>query len=291
MGAAHILLSNVLASSIGSPKRYYFEDVGLHNARPGFRQAEQTHIMENIDYNELRARGFSVDVGCVEKRSRVEGELRDDKRAYVNSVIQEIFKKDVRRRVKIRNVSVFNTVRDYVNNNFGATTSLSNILSDLKSKQDAQVDRETLGRQFSRAQRGLAGRTAGGPQLQLAHHDLYRACISLLNTACAAVFSVLPFYRGAWSHNSQLSYGWPDDKGAHGAGLLWRLVDEVDLGGACRDATSLSPLATTRCWKLLSVAPFADLSHLQPGALVLCLELALRQQTIAFVYVYALLNN
>ena len=64
MGAAHILLSNVLASSIGSPKRYYFEDVGLRNARPGFRQVEQTHIMENIDYNELRARGFSVDVGA-----------------------------------------------------------------------------------------------------------------------------------------------------------------------------------------------------------------------------------
>ena len=61
---------------IGSPKKYYFEDVGLRNARLGFRQVEQTHIMENIVYNELRARGFSVDVGCVEKRSRVEGELR-----------------------------------------------------------------------------------------------------------------------------------------------------------------------------------------------------------------------
>ena len=59
---------------IGSPKKYYFEDVGLRNARLGFRQVEQTHIMENIVYNELRARGFSVDVGSVEKRSSKEGE-------------------------------------------------------------------------------------------------------------------------------------------------------------------------------------------------------------------------
>ena len=58
-----------------------------------------------------------------------------DKRAYVAAVIQEIFEKDIRRRVKIKNVSVFNQVRDYVINNFGATTSLANIQSDLESKQ------------------------------------------------------------------------------------------------------------------------------------------------------------
>lgn len=55
-----------------------------------------------------------------------------DKRAYVGSVIREIFKRDIRRRVKVKNVSVFNRVRDYVINNFGATTSLTNILSDLE---------------------------------------------------------------------------------------------------------------------------------------------------------------
>ena len=48
--------------------KYYFEDVGLRNARLGFRQIEETHIMENIVYNELRSRGYSVDVGVVEKR-------------------------------------------------------------------------------------------------------------------------------------------------------------------------------------------------------------------------------
>ncbi len=52
---------------IGGPKKYYFEDVGLRNARLGFRQVEQAHIMEDIVYNEPRARGFSVDVGCVEE--------------------------------------------------------------------------------------------------------------------------------------------------------------------------------------------------------------------------------
>lgn len=53
---------------IGTPLKYYFEDVGLRNARLGFRQIEETHIMENIVYNELRSRGYSVDAGVVEKR-------------------------------------------------------------------------------------------------------------------------------------------------------------------------------------------------------------------------------
>lgn len=53
---------------IGTPLKYYFEDVGLRNARLGFRQVKETHLMENIIYNELRSRGYSVDVGVVEKR-------------------------------------------------------------------------------------------------------------------------------------------------------------------------------------------------------------------------------
>lgn len=48
-----------------SPNKYYCEDIGLRNARIGFRQQEMTHIMENIIYNELRCRQFSVDVGVV----------------------------------------------------------------------------------------------------------------------------------------------------------------------------------------------------------------------------------
>lgn len=57
---------------ISTPLKYYFEDVGLRNARLGFRQVEETHLMENIIYNELRSRGYSVDVGVVEKRERDE---------------------------------------------------------------------------------------------------------------------------------------------------------------------------------------------------------------------------
>lgn len=53
---------------IGTPLKYYFEDVGLRNARLEFRQIEETHLMENILYNELRYRGFQVDVGSVTER-------------------------------------------------------------------------------------------------------------------------------------------------------------------------------------------------------------------------------
>ena len=50
---------------ISSPMKYYFVDVGLRNARLNFRQQEESHIMENIIYNELLRRRFNVDVGCI----------------------------------------------------------------------------------------------------------------------------------------------------------------------------------------------------------------------------------
>ena len=50
---------------IETPKKYYFSDLGLRNARINFRQFEQTHSMENVIYNELRMRGYSVDAGVV----------------------------------------------------------------------------------------------------------------------------------------------------------------------------------------------------------------------------------
>ena len=55
---------------IGTPYKIYFEDIGLRNARLAFRQIEETHIMENIIYNELRFRGYQVDVGTVESREK-----------------------------------------------------------------------------------------------------------------------------------------------------------------------------------------------------------------------------
>ncbi len=57
---------------INTPSKYYFTDLGLRNARLNFRQSEYTHIMENVIYNELCIRGFSVDVGVVEVNERKE---------------------------------------------------------------------------------------------------------------------------------------------------------------------------------------------------------------------------
>lgn len=83
---------------ISTPHKYYFTDIGLRNARLNFRQLEETHIMENVIYNELRIRGYSIDVGVVEtnerladgKYSRKQVEIdfvanKGDKRYYIQS--------------------------------------------------------------------------------------------------------------------------------------------------------------------------------------------------------------
>ena len=57
-------------SYINSPFKFYFTDIGLRNCRLNFRQQEQTHIMENIIYNELLIRGYNVDVGIIEHTIR-----------------------------------------------------------------------------------------------------------------------------------------------------------------------------------------------------------------------------
>ena len=85
---------------IGSPLKYYFSDVGLRNARLNFRQQEETHIMENIIYNELCGRDFSVDVGVVEycykdaekksKRTQLEIDFvanKGSKKYYIQSAL------------------------------------------------------------------------------------------------------------------------------------------------------------------------------------------------------------
>ncbi|MDY6307557.1 MAG: ATP-binding protein [Oribacterium sp.] len=68
-----------------------------------------------------------------------------DKQAYIKGVIDEIFKKDIKKRVKIRKVSVFEIVQRYIINNYGATMSLTNILDDLH-KNGCPIKRETLNR-------------------------------------------------------------------------------------------------------------------------------------------------
>lgn len=74
---------------IGSPSKYYFEDIGLRNARLNFRQVEVTHIMENIIYNELRIRGYKVDVGMVEHYGSTEEGKRKKKQLEVDFVASE----------------------------------------------------------------------------------------------------------------------------------------------------------------------------------------------------------
>ncbi len=69
----------------------------------------------------------------------------EDKRTYVKSVIKEIFEKDIKRRVRIRNASVFEKIQTYLINNFGATTSLGNMLEELH-KLGMNIKRETLNR-------------------------------------------------------------------------------------------------------------------------------------------------
>ena len=58
---------------IKTPSKYYYTDLGLRNARLGFRQIEETHLMENVLYNDLIRRGFDVDVGVVEIATMEEG--------------------------------------------------------------------------------------------------------------------------------------------------------------------------------------------------------------------------
>ena len=85
---------------IGTPAKYYYTDLGLRNARLGFRQLEETHIMENILYNDLIRRGMNVDVGVVEyntkdadgKKIRKQLEVdfvvnKGDKRFYIQSAL------------------------------------------------------------------------------------------------------------------------------------------------------------------------------------------------------------
>lgn len=71
---------------IDSPLKYYFTDLGLRNARINFRQMEETHAMENVIYNELRGRGFNVDVGIVPVEDRTAGGDKKRKQLEVDFV-------------------------------------------------------------------------------------------------------------------------------------------------------------------------------------------------------------
>ena len=71
---------------IDTPAKYYFEDLGLRNVRLNFRQTEHTHLMENLIYNELRMRGYSVDIGQVVQNTKNEKGISERKQLEVDFV-------------------------------------------------------------------------------------------------------------------------------------------------------------------------------------------------------------
>lgn len=94
---------------VNSPYKYYFMDLGLRNARLNFRQTEKSHLMENMVYNELRVRGFNVDVGVVpvvtkgENGSQLRSSLEVDfvcnlgsRRYYIQSAYQMVTDEKIR---------------------------------------------------------------------------------------------------------------------------------------------------------------------------------------------------
>lgn len=76
---------------IGALNKIYFEDVGVRNARLNFRQIEESHLMENILYNELRCRGYNVDVGAVAVSEKTERKDRNGKAIYVGKMLEVDF--------------------------------------------------------------------------------------------------------------------------------------------------------------------------------------------------------
>lgn len=72
---------------IGTLSKYYFVDMGLRNCLLGFRQIEESHLMENVIYNELRSRGYLVDVGVVETRTRTENQGMLRKQLEIDFVV------------------------------------------------------------------------------------------------------------------------------------------------------------------------------------------------------------
>ena len=104
---------------IGTPMKFYFTDCGLRNVRINFRQYEETHIMENIIYNELLIRGYHVDVGMVEysyyteEKKKVQKQLEVDfvcnqgsKRIYIQSALTiPTQEKEEQEQLSLRNIN------------------------------------------------------------------------------------------------------------------------------------------------------------------------------------------
>lgn len=134
--------------------KYYIADVGLRNARLNFRQIEENHIMENVIFNELKIRGFSVDVGVVEVREPVDGKYKQkqleidfianngNKKYYIQSAYamptQEKMQQEKQSLIKTNDffkkiVVVKDNIRPQIDENGIVTIGLINFLLDKNS--------------------------------------------------------------------------------------------------------------------------------------------------------------
>ncbi len=102
---------------INTPVKYYFADCGLRNARLNFRQVEKSHLTENIIYNELRSRGYNVDVGVVTVRTANGRGIREQRQCEVDFVcnlgskryyIQSAYKMETEEKEKQEKMSLRN---------------------------------------------------------------------------------------------------------------------------------------------------------------------------------------
>ncbi len=139
---------------INTPSKYYFTDVGLRNACLNFRQQEETHLMENIIYNELNIRGYDVDVGELEileksnsgyKEKKVEVDFvanKGNKKYYVQSAMQlpnaEKQEQEKRPLLKIADsfkkiIVVKDNIKPYHDDNGIGFIGLKDFLLDIKS--------------------------------------------------------------------------------------------------------------------------------------------------------------
>ncbi len=137
-----------------TPLKYYMADVGLRNARLNFRQMEENHIMENVIFNELKVRGYSVDVGVVESKETIDGKRKlkqleidfvankGSKKYYIQSAYEmpteEKLKQEKRSLLKLRDsfkkiIVVKDNIRPQIDENGIVTMGLINFLLDQNS--------------------------------------------------------------------------------------------------------------------------------------------------------------
>ena len=137
-----------------TPLKYYMADVGLRNARLNFRQIEENHIMENVIFNELKVRGYSVDVGVVESKETIDGKRKlkqleidfvankGSKKYYIQSAYEmpteEKLRQEKRSLIKVGDsfkkiVVVKENIRPQIDEEGIVTMGLINFLLDLNS--------------------------------------------------------------------------------------------------------------------------------------------------------------